>query len=360
MSGNLTTPKKIRTESFSLSNQDKVALLTNLSTMLGAGIPLLEVIDSLLEDIKGPQKKILEIIREDIIQGKHVYEAFARFPNVFSQVTINVVKAAEEAGGLDTTLKQVKQQMVKDMEFHDKIVFAMIYPALIMILLVGMMLVMLVVVIPKISTVFSKLNVDLPLPTKILVWLSNTLLQNTIPIVFGIVMLTVVLYYLYKRNKNLIIQPLIRLPLISDLVTKIDLTTFSRSLSSLLGAGIPITTALELTENVVIKKEVSRVIRMSREMILAGKSMSAGLKANKGIIPTLMIKIIETGEKSGSLDKSLGEISEYMDYSATNDLRAVTALLEPIMLIAVGLLIGGIMLSIIAPIYGLIGSVGSR
>ncbi|MCX7997281.1 MAG: type II secretion system F family protein [Patescibacteria group bacterium] len=360
MSTSRPTKPAFKTDPVSLSNQDKVALLTNLSTMLSAGIPLLEVIDSLLEDIRGPQKRILKLIREDIIQGKHLYEAFSRFPNVFSQVTINVVKAAEEAGGLDTTLKQVKNQMVKDMEFHDKIVFAMIYPALIMILLVGMMLMMLVVVIPKISQVFSKLNVDLPLPTKILVWLSNTLLQNTIPIIIGLVAIGFASVYLYRRNKNLILQPLIRLPLITSLVTKIDLTTFSRSLSSLLSAGIPITSALELTENVVIKKDISRVIRMCKEMILAGKSFSAGLKANKGEIPTLMIKIIETGERSGSLDRSLGEISEYMDYSATNDLRAVTALLEPIMLITVGLLIGGIMVSIIAPIYGLIGSVGAR
>lgn len=335
-------------------------MLTNLSTMLSAGIPILEVIETMLEDVKGNQLKVYKSMREDVIQGKHLYEAFSRFPNIFNKVTINIIKAAEEAGNLDQTLKDIKAQSVKDSEFRDKVLFALMYPALITVVMGGVMLMILIVVVPKIATVFSRMTIELPLPTKIMIWASNMLLTNTIPVVLVTVAFFAAVYFTYKRNRNLILQPLFNLPGIASLIRKMDLTIFTRNLSLLLAAGIPITSALELVQNVVVKKEIADTIKLSHKMILSGKNLSEGLKSHRHIIPTLMIKIIETGERSGSLDKSLQEISEYLDYTVSNELKAVTALLEPILLVIVAIAIGGMMAAIIAPIYGLIGSVGSR
>src|SRR3990167_624549 len=207
----------MKSSSISLSNGEKISFIQNLSTMLTAGISILEAIDALLEDARGKHKKFLEIVREDIIQGNHLYQSFTRFPLVFDKVTVNLLKASEEAGTLETTLHDLKKNIQKEMEFSDKVKSAMIYPFLIGLVFAGVLLLMLVVVVPKISSVFLRLRMDFPLPTKIL-------------------------------------------------IKEIDLTRFSRSFSLLLHSGVPIVTALDLTKDVVISKDTHKVISLSEEM----------------------------------------------------------------------------------------------
>ena len=164
----------------SISNNDKLSLISNLSTMLAAGIPILETIDSLLEDSKGNTSKVLETLKDDLSQGKHVYHAFSRFPKVFDSVTVNIIKASEEAGTLDVTLKDVKENMKKETEFSDKVKSALVYPIIVMVVFIALLFVMLIVVIPRISSVFTKLNMELPLPTKILIFVSDALVSHTV------------------------------------------------------------------------------------------------------------------------------------------------------------------------------------
>lgn len=350
----------MKTEAMTLSGNDKLALISNFNTMFSAGIPIIETVDSLLEDSKGNQKKLLETLRSDLMQGKRVYESFSKFPKIFDKVTVNIIKASEEAGTLDQTLKDLKDNIKKDMEFSDKIRSAMIYPLIILVVFSMVMILMLVYVIPRISSVFLRLNVELPLPTRILVGLSNILVHYTIPAIVGFLVSVVLIFFLYKREKQMILNIFLSLPLIRGLARDIDLTKFTRSLSLLLFAGIPITTALELSQDIVKKKEVRSAIRHAREVVLSGRKLSAAFRDAKGIIPSILVKITEAGEKSGSLDKAMLEISEFLDYEVTTKLRTVTAIIEPVMLLMVGGLVGGMMLAIIAPIYGLIGNVGAR
>src|SRR5258706_2349285 len=170
----------------SLSNNDKLGLISNLSTMLAAGIPILETVDSLLDGSKGNSKKVLAALREDLIQGKHLYLSFSNFPRVFDKVTINIIKASEEAGTLETTLKDLKDQIKKQMEFNDRIKGALIYPVFIMVVFVAVLVMILIVVVPKISSVFTRLHSDLPLPTKILIFVSNIVVGYPIPLILGI------------------------------------------------------------------------------------------------------------------------------------------------------------------------------
>ena len=350
----------MKTENITLSNNDKLGILSDLSTMLSAGIPLLESVNALLEDSKGNQKKLLEALRDDLTQGKHVYFTFSRFPNVFTRVTTNIVKASEEAGTLDVTLKDIKENLKKEIEFSDKVKSALIYPLFIVFVFFGVLLMILIVVIPKISSVFSRLKVDLPLPTKILIFMSNALLSQTIFVIIGFVIIFSLLLFLYKKNKSLLLNTIFKLPLLDSLARDIDLTRFSRSFYLLLNAGIPITNALELTEDVIVKKEVSQAIRHAKEAVVGGRKLSEGFKDRKKIFPSIAIRITEAGERSGTLDKSMVEISEFLDYQTAARLKTETALLEPILLVVIGGLVGGMMLAIIAPIYGLIGQVGQR
>ncbi len=348
----------MNTQNISLSNSDKIMLVSNMYTMLSAGIPILETIDSLLQDAKGNQKKVLLTLREDLGQGQHVYFTFSKFPRVFDKVTVNIIKASEEAGTLDVTLKDLIVNIRKEMEFNDKIRTALIYPVFVMVVFVGVLLVILTVVVPKISVVFSRLHVTLPLPTKIMIFLSNALLHYTVFILLGLGLFVAGAVYLFKKNKRLFIAGLIALPLVSRMAREIDLTRFTRSLSLLLNAGIPITGALALTEEVVIKRDVHKAIVHARNVVFSGRKLSEGLKDNKNIIPPIMIKIIEAGERSGALDKAMTDISEYLDYQVSNTIKTVTALIEPILLVVVGVMVGGMMMAIIAPIYSLIGQVG--
>ncbi len=350
----------MKTQNISLSANDKIALISNLATMLTAGIPILESIDSLLDGAKGNQKKILETLKEDLISGKRVYMTLAKFPRVFDKVTVNIIKASEEAGALDATLKDLVVIVRKEIEFNDKIKSALVYPVFILIVFVAVLLMILVVVVPKISTVFSRLNVELPLPTQIMMFMSDLILKNTIPLAAGIFSIFLLFMYLYKRNRRAVLRVLFSLPYISKLATEIDLTRFSRSLYLLLTAGLPITNALELTKEVVTKKEIAKALESTKETVISGKKLSDGFKEYKHVFPSIMIKITEAGEKSGSLDNSMQEISDFLDYQVSNSIKLVTSLIEPVMLVFVGGMIGGMMLAIIAPIYNLIGQVGSR
>lgn len=352
--------RQLSDKNLKISNTEKLGLISNMATMLSAGIPILETVDSLLEDAKGNQKRLLESLKADLAQGSHVAEALGRFPKVFDKITVNLIKASEEAGTLDVTLTDLKQSIKKDAEFSDKVRGALTYPVLIFFVFVGVLVMILVVVVPKITTVFVRLDVPLPLPTQILIFLSEAIIKNTILVIALTAGFGAGVFYFFKERKKDVLHLLFKLPLVSSLAKLIDLTRFSRSLYLLLNAGIPIAVALELAQEVVLKQEVAKAVGKCREMVLAGSKLSEGLKQAKNIFPSIMIKITEAGEKSGSLDKSMQDVSEYLDYQVDKTLKTLTTLLEPIMLIVVGVLVGGMMLAIIAPIYGLIGQVTAR
>ncbi|HKB88062.1 MAG TPA: type II secretion system F family protein [Patescibacteria group bacterium] len=340
-----------------LSQGDKIALISNLSTMLSAGIPILDAVNNLLEDSKGGNKKVLETLRDDLTQGHQVNFTLAKFSNVFDRVTVNVIKASEEAGTLDITLKDLKANLQKQNEFNDKVRSALVYPIFIVAVFVLVLLVQLIYVIPKIAQVFKNLRVPLPLPTKILIAASDFMLHNTLTFLFALAAIVLFFIFLFTKKKNFVLNIFYSMPGISGLVKLIDLTRFSRSLHLLLSSGISIIAALDLTSDIVVRTQTQKIIIKSREMILSGKTFSDGLRIAKGYIPVIMIKLVETGERTGSLDKSLQDISEYFDYQVSNTLKTLTALLEPIMLVVIGVMVGGMMISIIAPIYGLISQV---
>lgn len=349
-----------KTENISLSNNEKLSILSDLGTMLSAGIPLLEAVEALLEDAKKNQKKFLDVLRDDLNQGKHVYFTFFKFPNIFTKVVASIVKASEEAGTLDITLKDLKENLKKDIEFSNSIRSALIYPLFIVGVFLAVLVMILIVVVPKISGVFTQMHVSLPLPTKIMISMSEALINQTIPVVLGLMAFLSTVFVLYKKQKRVLLNMIIKLPVLSGLAKDIDLTKFSRNFYLLLNAGIPITSALELTENVVVNNGVEAGIRQAKETVASGRKLSDGLKNNRQIFPSMMIRITEAGERSGSLEKSMSEISDFLDSQVSTKLKTTTALLEPLMIVVIGVLVGGMMLAIIAPIYGLIGQVGGR
>lgn len=350
----------MKTDNTRISSDEKISLFISLATMLSAGITIIEAIDSLLEGSKGNLKKILTSLKDDLTQGKRIYVSFSRFPQVFDNVTISIVKAAEESGTLDTTLKQVKENLQKEAEFIGSIKSALLYPLFIVVTFTFVFLMILIVVIPKISQVFLSLKMELPLPTQILIFLSNLIVKQPIPVLLFVIVLAFLSVFLIKTRRKELFYMISMLPGISNLIIQIDLVRFTRSMAMLYSSGMTITTSLELCEGIVMSKATSDMIKHAKTIIFSGKKLSDSLKANKNIVPNIMIKIVEAGEKSGSLEESMKEVSFYLDYQVTHTLKTLTALIEPIMLVVVGGLVGSMMLSIIAPIYSLIGQVGAR
>lgn len=339
-----------------LSSGERIAFISNLSTMLSAGIPILDAVNNLLEDSKGNIKRVMETLRDDLTQGHQVNYSFAKFPNVFDKVTVNVIKASEEAGTLDVTLKDLRENLRKKEEFNDKVRSSLLYPAFIIGVFALVLLVNLLFVIPKIALVFKNLRVPLPLPTRILIFVSDLMMNNTLIVVAVFIAIILFLVYLFTQKRSFVLNIFYSFPGISNLVKLIDITQFTRSLHLLLSSGITIVAALDLTSDIVMKKETKKIIEKTKELILSGKTFSDGLRTGKGYIPIMMIKLVETGEKTGTIDKSMQDISEYYDYQVTNTLKTLTALIEPVTLVLVGIVVGAMMISIIAPIYSLIGN----
>jgi len=348
----------MRTEYIRLSNNDTLTMIGTFSTMINAGIPILETVESLLEDAKGNTKKILMSVEEDLVQGKPLHVCFSKFPLVFNKVSVNIIKASEEAGTLNIVLKDLKNQIQKDMEFTDEVKSALMYPFIVLIVFLGVLLVILVVVIPKISTVFLQLHADLPLPTRVLIFASNAVLHNLIQLLIALLGICFSIYFLLKYQRKFILNFLYTLPLLSTIIKGIDLTRFFRSMYLLLNSGVIITSALELAKDVVIRQDIAKSIEYAQESVLTGRRLSEALKERKDIFSGTMIKIVEAGERTGSLDRSMGDISDDMDYQVTKMLKTSITLLEPLMLIFMSILVGGMMISIIAPIYGLVSNIG--
>ena len=348
----------INTQKLTLPSADKLSLFSNLSTMVNAGLTTAEAISSLLEDAVGPMKLVLTGIAADINQGKPLYTALEKYPKIFDSVSVAIIKAAEESGTIDVVLKDIKNTVKKDIEFTDKIKSALTYPAIILVVFTGVLILLITFVIPRIASVFSKLNVVLPLPTKILIFLSDLVLHYTIPTfatLGGVILLLVILY---QKQKRLFVNTLLSLPYVSTMARQIDLTRLCRSLYLLLSSAIPLYTALDFTQNVAIKGDVRAAIVKAREYVGTGKRLADGLRGQKAI-PSLMVKIIEVGERSGTLDKSMADLAEYFDYQVTTTLQYLVTLLEPVILVVVGVVVGAMMMAIIAPIYNLIGQVGN-
>lgn len=347
----------MKTSSVKISAKEKIQMFSNLGTMLTAGIPILEAVDSLLEEAKGNTAKVLQKVKEDLEAGQVLNDSFAKFPRSFDKVTVSLVKAAEEAGNLEVALKDIKEGIRKEMEFSDKIKSALMYPVFVMFVFVGVMLMMLVVVIPRIATVFGRLKVDLPLPTKLMIAASNILIHQWVwvLVVLGVIIASILI--LFRYQKAAIVNVFSSLPMISGLVRQIDTARFARSMYLLLNSGLPIVSALELSEDIMSKKEMRKLIENARKMVQDGKRFAEGLRTEKKLMSGMTIKLIEVGERSGTLNQSMKDISESLDYEVTKNLQTATGLLEPIMLVFVGLVVGGMMMSIIGPIYGLISGV---
>lgn len=337
-----------------VSFSELVIITRQLATMVSSGLVLSSAID-ILEEQESNQvlKRVLGDISRDIKGGLTLAQALSKHPNIFSHLFINLVKSGETSGKLDSVLLQMADGLEKDREFKSKIRGAMIYPLVVMTMMVVVMIIMMVFVIPKLVTFYTQSTIELPLPTKILIGMSN-LFTNF----WWLGILLLVGGYLgFRKWKhtpegNLFFSKLIlKIPIVGKIVTTVTLTNFNRTFGLLIASGIPLLDAIgivtDLTDNLVFKN----ALKDAYSGVEKGLPFSSLLTAN--IFPKIVSQMIKVGEETGKVDEIFFKLAQYFESESDHLVKNLTVAIEPIVLIILGIGVAFLVISIILPIYKL-------
>jgi type IV pilus assembly protein PilC len=297
-----------------------------------------------------------------VTTGGSLSEALTKYPKVFSPLYINMVKAGEAGGVLEIVLERLSTFMEKNLELGRKIKAALTYPALVVLFAGGVLLFLTVYLIPQFMGIFETLDVGkLPTITAVTMSISN-FFQNQWYIGIGALIGLFVFYKALLKNekaKYLIDKGKLRLPIAGDLLRKIEVTRFSRTLGTLISSGVPILQALRITEGVVNNKVISDAIGKVHNSIREGESIASPLKAS-GVFPLMVVNMVDVGEETGSLDEMFVKVADIYDSEVDTTVDSLTSIIEPVLIITMGLIVGFIVVSMFLPLIKLMTSIGMR
>ncbi len=334
-----------------LHSKEQLVLFTDLSTMLEAGIPLLETIESLEADAKGGLKKVLGALRAALLNGETLSHAMQQFPKSFDPITINLMRAAEAGGTLEETLQDIVKTIQKEVAFTGSLKVAMIYPAFVMVIFSGIIVMMLTFVVPRVAQVFRTLRTPVPWATRHLIEASTFFMHNWPFIIAGIIVFLVVCGLLIRTYKRAVVQLLLSLPGLRTLGVNIDLARLTRTLALLLRAGVPLDETLLLARHAVRKKSIVAIVYAMQHNMEAGRPLAHGLRKAKNGVPAIFSRSLETAERTGTLERTLQNLSKHFDAQVGESLKAISSLIEPLLILVVGGLVGGLIITVMAPIY---------
>lgn len=341
------------------NNQDVVNFTKHLSVMVKSGIPIGEAIASLLAQYKrGSFKKALEEILQQVSQGHSFAAALRQHPKFFNDYYISLVEVGEESGNLDNNLDYLAGQLTKDDLTRKKIVSAMLYPGFVIFFAFVIGGGISIFVLPKLVDFFGAFDIPLPLSTRILLSFANLMKNYGILIFAGIFVLFIVLSVIAKIKfvKSIWDRISIRIPFVGNILAIYQITRLCRNLGTLLKSGVPISKALEVCSRSISNGEFADSLLEIRKDIGAGKNLFESMKKYK-IYETLLLKMVEVGEKSGKLDESFIYMADYFDGVLDDLTKNLETIIEPALLIVIGIIVGFIAIAIITPIYQLTGSI---
>ncbi len=335
------------------SMDDLVVFSRQMATMTGAGITIVSSLDILAEQAdRASFKKTLKEIRDSVNTGASLSDAMAKHSVVFSALFVNMVKAGESSGTLDVVLDRVASYLEKMNALQKKIQAALVYPAVVTAMAVGITLVMILKVIPVFKDIYSGFGAALPGPTQFLINVSNIMRHYTLFLLAAIVGIVVGArwYANTEKGRYLIDGMKLKLPIVGVLMKKVAISKFTRTLSTLVKSGVPILGALEIVAktsgNVVVEKAINNV----RDSVREGENIATPLEKS-GIFPPLVTRMVAVGEKSGELEKMLSKISDFFDDQVDATVSGLTSLIEPLIIAFLGIVIGGIVICMFLPIF---------
>ena len=338
-----------------ITPQDLALMTRQLSTLVGAGLPLVECLSALIEQIDNARvKRTLSQVREQVVEGRAFAEALRDHPRVFSDLYVNMVRAGEASGALDVVLLRLAEYTESAAQLRSKVKTAMTYPILMASAGGTIMIFLLAFVVPKVTRIFAETKAALPLMTVILLALSNFLAQYWWVLVCGVIAAVIAVRVSVRTPAGRLRYDgyVLRFPYFGKLVKKVALARFSRTLSTLLSSGIPLLASLDIVKNVVNNAVLSEAIENARNSIREGQSIAPPLRKS-GLFPPLVLHMVAVGEKSGELEEMLSRAADAYDSEVEASVAAMTSILEPVMILVMGAIVLFIVLAILLPIFEL-------
>lgn len=331
-----------------------VNITRQLATMVGAGLILSDALDILQEQQTNKKlKSILEEVSQDIKGGLTLSQALGKHPEVFPSLYVNLVKSGEASGKLDDVLLKMADSLEKEREFKARVKGAMIYPVLVITMMVAVMFIMMVFVIPKLTSLYSQSSIDLPLPTKILITISSFMVNFWwLMILAGLGGVIGFKRWTKTPRGAMIYDTLIlKTPIVGKVITDVTMTNFTRTFGLLIGAGIPMLEAISIVVDVTDNTKYKLALKESYAGVARGLSFSSLLTG--AIFPRIVSQMVKVGEETGKVDEIFLKLSNYFESEADNMVKNLTTAIEPLVLIVLGLGVGFLVVSIILPIYKL-------
>jgi len=329
------------------------------STMIGAGLPMVQCLEILASQMENKEMaKIVSQVKEGVQGGATLSEALARHPKIFDQLYTNMVEAGEIGGALDSILNRLATYREKADQLVRKVKGAMVYPAVIVVVAAGVTVGMLAFIVPVFAKMFGGLNADLPKPTQIVLLISNFLQANFLYLFFGSIGLLGAFLWWKKTPSGALWfdKALLISPVLGNLVRKSSIARFTRTLGTLLASGVSILEALEITAKTAGNLVVANAINKSVVSIAEGDTITGPLKET-GVFPPMVTQMIAVGEKTGGLDDMLNKIADFYDEEVDEAVTALTSIIEPIIIVFMGAIIGGILIAMYLPMFDIIGKI---
>lgn len=340
--------------------EEKIIFSKNLGVMISAGMPLTRALDAMARESRNKYfKEVLNAVTDEIRQGHTLTDALGSHPNVFPQFYISMVEAGEKSGKLQESLAIVASQMQADYDLLRKVRGAVIYPAIILIAMVGISIFMLIYVVPTLRSVFTELGIELPVTTRFIIGASSALLDYALYVIIAGALLVIGFIRGLKnpKVKRVLDKIIIKIPIIGHIARKFNAARTARTLSSLISSGVQILEALEITGRVVQNHLYSDILAEARTAVQKGEVMSKIFLKHEDLYPALMGEMLAVGEETGESSKMLTEVAVFYEGQVADATRDLSTVVEPFLMIVIGAGVGFFAVSMIQPMYSISSSI---
>lgn len=340
-----------------VKTKDKILFTRQLSTLINAGMPLVQSLKAVEGQLQSkPLQEIIEDVTTTVQSGKSFSEALSAYPKVFNTTYVSLVAAGETSGTLDEALERIANQQEKDAAIISKVRGAMIYPAIVLFVIIGVMIFLLLNVIPEVESLYSDLGEELPLLTRVLVSVSDFIIQYWyLTVLFSGLGIYALARYLHTPHGRRVLDKVVmKIPLFGPIFMKLYMARFSRTSSTLLETGVLMLESLNITAKAVNNVYVSESTQRASQEVKNGKALSAALTDDPNFLP-LVPQMIHIGEQSGAIADMLAKIATYYEDELDQQIKNISTVIEPALMIIMGVLAAVIIGAILIPIYGLVG-----
>ncbi len=342
-----------------VKERDVILFARQFSTMIDAGLPIIQCLDILYSQQSNTTfKKMLKEIKESVEGGATLAEALKKFPKQFDNLFVNMIAAGETGGILDAILRRLAAYMEKAAKLKAQVKGAMTYPIVTLIIAVMVLAVILVFVIPVFEEMFADFGGELPVPTQIVVAMSDMVKSKIVYIIIGLFLFVIAFkkFYGTEKGREVVDNLLLKIPVFGDLLRKVAVAKFTRTMGTMLSSGVAILEALDIVAKTAGNKTVEKAIYSTRKGIAEGRTMADPL-TQSGVFPSMVCQMISVGESTGALDAMLGKIADFYDEEVDQAVENLTALIEPFMLVFLGVTIGGLVVAMYLPIFKMAGAI---